>query len=143
MTIMKTENAGFKRAKFIYWIATLAIVLFDSVGALGFNTPLAIEGTRHLGFPDYFRVELAIGKMIGGIILVLPMIPARFKEWAYVGFGISMVSAMIANLVVDGPGPASFPLICFIVLVISYVYYHKTNTNPHAIHHNVSRPALT
>ncbi|MCX6216931.1 DoxX family protein [Spirosoma sp.] len=115
-----------KKDRIIYWTATLLIVLFDSVGALGFNTPLAIEGTRHLGFPDYFRVELSLGKILGGILLVLPMIPARIKEWAYVGFGISMISAIIANLVVDGPAQASLPFVCLMVLIVSYVYYHRT-----------------
>ncbi|GAB3018876.1 hypothetical protein GCM10027185_14890 [Spirosoma pulveris] len=109
------------------------VVGFDAGGALGFNTPLAIEGTRHLGFPDYFRVELGLGKILGGILLVLPMIPARIKEWAYVGFGISMISAIIANLVVDGPVQASLPLVCLMLLIVSYIYYHRTHKQPQTL----------
>lgn len=138
MISMITESENFKRIKFIYWVATITIVLFDSVGALGFNSPLAIEGIRHLGFPDYFRVELAIGKIIGGVILLLPIIPSRLKEWAYVGFGISMISASIANLVVDGPSAAILPLLCLVVLVISYIYYHKIKNNKSSFYQKAS-----
>jgi hypothetical protein len=115
-----------KKDKLIYWITTSIVMLFDAVGALAFNTDIAKEGTRHLGFPDYFRVEVSIGKIIGGIIILAPMIPKRLKEWAYVGFGISMISAFIANCAVDGWTPMLLmPVIFFVLLVVSYTYYHK------------------
>jgi len=121
-TIRKT----FKKEQVIYWIFTSLIVLLDSViPAFTFNTDLAKQGISHLGFPDYFRIELSIAKIIGGILLILPVIPARYKEWAYVGFGISFVSAMIANFVTDGAGPAILPLVGLVLLTISYIYYHK------------------
>lgn len=127
---MQTTKTVSKKDKIIYWVFTLIVVLFDSVGAFWFNSDLAKEGTRHLGFPDYFRVEVSIGKIIGGFILVLPMVPMRLKEWAYVGFGISMISAFIANWAVDGLTPmVLLPAIFFIILVISYVYFHKLNNN--------------
>jgi len=110
----------------IYWIFTSLIVLLDSViPAFTFNTDLAKQGISHLGFPDYFRIELSIAKIIGGILLILPVIPARYKEWAYVGFGINFISAMIANFVTDGAGPAILPLVGLVLLTISYIYYHK------------------
>jgi hypothetical protein len=101
-------------------------VLLDSViPAFTFNSALAKQGISHLGFPDYFRIELSIGKIIGGILLILPMIPARLKEWAYVGFGIAFISAMIADFIVDGPGVAVLPLTGLAILTVSYIYYHK------------------
>ena len=66
------------------------------------NTKLAKEGIRHLGYPDYFRIELVIFKVIGALVLILPMAPARLKEWAYAGFGITMISAFISHWTVDG-----------------------------------------
>lgn len=121
-TIRKT----FKKEQVIYWIFTSLIVLLDSViPAFTFNSDLAKQGISHLGFPDYFRIELSIAKIIGGILLILPVIPARYKEWAYVGFGISFISAMIANFVTDGAGPATLPLVGLVLLTISYIYYHK------------------
>ena len=56
------------------------------------------------------------------------MIPARLKEWAYVGFGISLISAFIGHWVVDGfNGETIFPLVGMAILVVSYIYYHKLN----------------
>lgn len=110
----------------IYWVSTLIIVLFESGGSFWFNSELAKEGTRHLGFPDYFRVEVSIGKIIGGLLLVLPMVPARIKEWAYVAFGITLISATIANWSVDGfSAMVLMPVVFFAILVVSYVYFHK------------------
>lgn len=114
-----------KKDKIIYWTATIIFVLFDSGGALFFNTSFAQAAMAHLGFPQYFGVELALGKIIGGILLVIPAVPARIKEWAYVGFGISLISAFIANYVVDGLAPALFAVVVLVVLYISYTYWHK------------------
>jgi hypothetical protein len=35
-----------------------------------------------MGFTAYFRVELALAKLLG-IVLLLSPVPARLKEWAY------------------------------------------------------------
>ena len=116
-----------KKDKIIFWISTSIIFLFDTVmPALTSHTQLAIDGIRHLGFPDYFRVQLTVFKIIGGMLLIFPQVPARLKEWAYVGFGISFISASIAHGAVDGIDfQTFFPLIIFAILVVSYIYYHK------------------
>ena len=124
MTTIKTDKKV-KTARIIYWIATILFLLPEGVGSLFFNTKMAIEGTHHLGFPDYFRVELCMGKIIGAIIILSPMIPSRLKEWAYVGFGISAISAFISNWAVDGPVKALGVLPVLVILTVSYVYYHK------------------
>ncbi len=46
--------------------------------------------------PDYFRIELSWAKFAGLAALLVPMVPARLKEWAYAGFAIKLVSALIA-----------------------------------------------
>jgi hypothetical protein len=116
-----------KKDKIIFWTSTSFIFLFDTImPALTSHTQLAVEGIRHLGFPDYFRVELTVFKVIGGLLLILPQVPARFKEWAYVGFGINFISAAIGHTVVDGLGFQTFlPLILFVILVTSYIHYHR------------------
>jgi len=118
-----------KVSKIIYWVSTGLIGLFILPGVFFLNSPFAIEGTHHLGMPYWFHLELGIAKFIGGIILVLPMIPRSLKEWAYVGFGIDSISAIIGLVAVDGPVLKSFsPLIFFAILWVSYYYYHKQNT---------------
>jgi DoxX-like protein len=116
-----------KSDRIIYWIFTSIVVLLDAVmPAFTFNTPLAKEGISHLGYPDYFRIELTIFKVLGGIVLIFPSIPRRIKEWAYFGFALDFISAFIGHVIVDGfNGESLFPLLMLIFLIISYVYYHK------------------
>lgn len=115
-----------KKDKTIYWISTVLLALFILPGIFFLNSPMAIEGIKHLGMPYWFHIELGIGKFIGGLILILPMVPSRIKEWAYVAFGIDVISATIGHIAVDGFTLASLePLIFLLVLVVSYVYYHK------------------
>jgi hypothetical protein len=68
--------------------------------------PQVAESFQHLGFPGYFRVELAFAKLLGAVLLVVP-VPPRVKEWAYAGFAITLGSALIAHLSV-GDGPAAW-----------------------------------
>ena len=116
-----------RRNKIIYWIFTGIIFAFDSlIPALTSNTQLAIDGIHRLGFPDYFRVELTVFKVLGGIVLILPMVPRRYKEWAYAGFGINFISATVATWAVGGLSPnIILPLVLLAMLMISYVTYNK------------------
>jgi len=119
-----------KRDKTIFWIATGFIFLFEGVmPALTGHTELAKQGISHLGYPDYFRIELNIFKVLGSLAIILPMVPARIKEWAYAGLAITSISAFISNWAVDGfTLNLILPLVVFAILVVSYVYYTKTKT---------------
>jgi len=80
-----------------YWIATALFALqmgFTAYAQL--RLPQVAEAFTHLGFPAYFRVELSLLKLAGILVLLLPA-PARLKEWAYAGFAITLVSALIAH----------------------------------------------
>ncbi|RDC56561.1 DoxX family protein [Pedobacter chinensis] len=115
-----------KKNKIIYWTATILMLLSGvSTAPMYFTNPMFIESFHHLGFPDYFRIELGVFKIIGAIVLLLPMIPAKFKEWSYVGFAIAFISAFIAHSVVDSFPASIFPLIPLAFLVVSYIYFHK------------------
>ena len=123
-----------KTDKIIYWVSTVIVAGMTAMaGVMYFTNPMVAEGFKHLGFPDYFRVELGAGKLLGTAILLLPMIPARIKEWAYVALGIVFISAFIAHTAVDGIGKAVMPLITLGILIVSYLYYHKTNRSIKAI----------
>ena len=116
-----------KTNKIIYWITTGIIFLFEGVmPALTANSELAKEGIRHLGYPEYFGVMFVFFKVAGALALIIPQIPNRIKEWAYAGFAIDFISALVSLLVVDGPKPMSFfPLVAFVILVLSYANYQK------------------
>ena len=119
------KNKSLKTAKIIYWISTGLLSLFLLSGAFFINSKMAIDAMHHLGVPEWFRWELSIGHIIGGLLLILP-IGKRLKEWNYVALGIDYISATIAYISVDGPVPNSFsPLISMALLIVSYIYYHK------------------
>lgn len=118
-----------KTTKIAYWVSTIIIFLLDGLmPALTSNSELARQGISHLGYPDYFRVMLTVFKIMGALVLVLPVMMARFKEWAYVGFAINFICAAISHWVVDGfGGQTIFPLVALSILAISYLSYHKIN----------------
>jgi len=91
-----------------FWISTVLFSLqmgFTAYAQL--KLPQVAAEFAHLGFPGYFRVELCWAKFAGLIAVLVPMVPARVKEWAYAGFAIVLVSAVIAHLAV-GEGVASW-----------------------------------
>jgi hypothetical protein len=122
-----------KTTKITYWTATIIIFLFDGLlPALTSNTELARQGISHLGYPDYFRVMLTVFKITGAIVLILPVIKGRLKEWAYVGYGINFICAAASHLAVDGFGAQTvFPLVIFAILIASYISYHRLNDKEH------------
>jgi hypothetical protein len=97
-----------------FWIVTALFCLEMSFTAYYelLRLPEAAEAFTRLGFPAaYFRVELSWAKLAGVAALLVPMVPARLKEWAYAGFAINLASALMAHLSVgDGPeawGPSA------------------------------------
>jgi|SRR5689334_17391787 len=107
MTLPTPATLGMPRSRGIvvgFWIATVVFCLqigFTAYAQL--RLPQVADAFAHLGFPDYFRIELAWAKLIGVVLLLVP-VPARLKEWVYAGFAITLVSALIAHFSVgDGP----------------------------------------
>lgn len=120
-----------KKNKIIFWVTTLAIFLFESVMPAFFShSKESLEAIQHLGYPVYFITIFTVFKVLGGLALIIPQVPARVKEWAYAGFAIDFICASASYFVVDGFGFfALFPLIIFLVLIVSYIYYNKLKTN--------------
>ena len=121
-----------KTTKAIYWTFTAIIVLFDGlVPALTSHTQLAIDGIRHLGYPDYFRVMLTVFKVLGATALILPVVHKRIKEWAYAGFALNLISAFVSHWAVDGlSGQTFFPLFTLAILATSYVFFYRLRRLP-------------
>lgn len=119
-----------KRIGIIYWSATVIVFLLEGVvPALTSHTELAVQGVRHLGYPDYFRVMLTVFKVLGALALILPFVHNRVKEWAYAGFAFTMVSAFVSHWAVDGPGGQTFfPLFILAILATSFIAHEKMGT---------------
>lgn len=117
-----------KKNKIIFWISTAFIaVLVGLTPILTWKDPQSIEMiTKHLGYPLYFLNTLNVLKILGGLALLIPQVPAKVKEWAYVGFAIDFIGATVSLVAVDGAiGQSFFPLIFLVFLVVSYVYKEK------------------
>lgn len=110
-----------KNVSVAYWTLTVLFCLQMSFTAYAQLTlPQVAHAFTQLGFPDYFRIELSMAKLVGVVLLLSP-VPARFKEWAYAGFGIDLASAVIAHLAVgDGPQAWGWALATGILWALSY-----------------------
>ena len=109
-----------------YWIATSLFALqmgFTAYAQL--RLPQVAEMFTHLGFPDYFRVELSWLKLAGILVLLLPA-PARLKEWAYAGFAITLGSALIAHFAMgDDVSVWIWAAGTAVLWGLSYFFYRK------------------
>lgn len=118
-----------KKDKIIYWTSTLlGAVMMLASAFMYFSNPMVAQGFHHLGFPDYFRVELGVAKLLGAALIVVPQIPRRIKEWAYIGFFITFISAGVAHFNSgDEVSKVLSPILPFVLFGISYIYYHRLN----------------
>jgi hypothetical protein len=116
-----------KKDKIIYWVSTGLFCAFLFLTSISYFTDPKFKPIfQHLGFPQYFRIELGIAKICGVILLLVPKVPARVKEWAYVAFGITLISGAIAHTNSGDPlGYVLNVIFFFALLVVSYIYWHN------------------
>jgi hypothetical protein len=120
-----------KKDKIIYWATTglFSAAMFMNA-YLYFTDPKMVEGFKHLGFTDFFRKELAIAKIIGAIVLLVPAFSSKIKEWAYAGFGITFIAASLAHYSANDPTTnIVMPLFFLVFLIISNFYFSKTKNS--------------
>src|SRR6185369_10446538 len=120
-----------KAKTIIYWIVTALFCLqmvFTAYAQL--RLPQVAEAFTHLGFPAYFRVELSLAKLLGVVLLLVP-VPARLKEWVYAGFAIDLGSAIIAHLAVgDGPEAWGWAAATGVLWALSYFLWRRIQETP-------------
>src|SRR5262245_6577530 len=110
-----------------FWsVTTLFCLQMGFTAYAQIRLPQVAEAFTHLGFPDYFRVELTWAKVLGVVLLLAP-VPARLKEWAYAGFAITLASALIAHLAAgDGPEAWGFAAGTAVLWGFSYFLWRRT-----------------
>jgi hypothetical protein len=114
-----------------FWIATALFCLQISFTAYAqLSLPQVAEAFTHLGFPAYFRVELSWAKLLGVALLLAP-VPARLKEWAYAGFAITLVSALIAHISAgDGAQAWGWAAGTAVLWGLSYFLWRRLEATP-------------
>ncbi|MGO9777086.1 MAG: DoxX family protein [Terracidiphilus sp.] len=116
-----------KATRFLFWIFTALFCLEMSFTAYYELLPQGAQAFTRLGFPNGdFRWELSMAKLVGVAVLLVPLIPARLKEWAYAGFAINLVSAIIAHLSISDRHLAFVPsTITSFLWAASYFFWRR------------------
>src|SRR5260370_4719004 len=119
-----------KKDKIIYWTATGIVAAVMLWSAINFSLNEEMKSAfEHLGLPNWFRIELTVAKILGALALLIPTIPNRIKEFAYFGFALTLISAIIAHSS-SGDGISSIdPLLFLGILIVSYLYFNKLKNN--------------
>ncbi|MFK7931930.1 MAG: DoxX family protein [Saprospiraceae bacterium] len=105
----------------IYWVSTLIITGFLALSSYTyFFSAVTIEGVKDLGFPDFFRIQLGVLKVIAIALLLLPNLPTFLREWAYAGVGLFLLTAFVAHIAhKDSVGLLILLLFLFAALAVS------------------------
>jgi hypothetical protein len=115
-----------KTTKITYWISTGIVALMMTYSALAYLTqPIMTQAFEHLGYPSHFRVELAVAKIIGVVLLLAP-VGQLARQLAYSGFALVFISAFIAHTAAGDPASARImPLVFLVILAVSFASYNK------------------
>lgn len=106
----------------VYWVTTGLLAVAMTFSAYAYLTqPAMKQAFEHLGYPAHFRVQLAVAKLLGVVLLLAPVGP-RIKEWTYAGFAFTFVSAFVSHSAMsDAVGERMGPLVALALLVASYL----------------------
>lgn len=118
-----------KQKNIIYWASTILVLL--AVGLGSFADLLKIDAikqsTAHIGFPEYIIPFLGVLKLLGSIVIVLP-IAIRFREAAYAGMIFYFVGATYCHLAI-GDGADKWGVTAFILIIIVVSYFYRPNSS--------------
>ncbi|MGE0562284.1 MAG: DoxX family protein [Flavobacteriales bacterium] len=118
-----------KNYKIIYWTSTGLFVAYMFLSAYTYLTNKEIKGAfEHLGFTQgYFRIELAVAKILGALALIVPSVPKTLKGFAYAGFTINLISATVAHIAMDYN---AYALLIFAIITLSISYFAYLKIQP-------------
>lgn len=125
------------KGKIGYWIATglFSLMMVGSAIAYLTGAPQMISAFQHLGYPSYFRVLLGVAKILGVVALLLPFTPKVLREWAYAGFGFTLVSAAVSHAASgDAAGQVAGPGVALVLLIASYGLGRQGSPSPSVKH---------
>ena len=110
----------------IYWTTTSLVALMLLASALAYLFHRGtIEGVRELGFPDHFRLQLAVCKIVGALALVAPGVSWLVREWAYAGVGLFLITAIVAHMAHRDPWFINLINVVFLGLLAASNYYGR------------------
>lgn len=116
-----------KRKRIVYSIAVGFLALLFGFGGVAnlLLLPDMVNSLTTLGYPEYFGRILGLAQVLGVTALITP-ISNRFKEWAFIGFYINLLSAITAHLVVEGFVPVvGVIFVVLTILTIAFVQFSQ------------------
>ena len=116
-----------KKIKIAYWIFTslFAFMMLGSAIPDIFSVPVAVEGFKKMGYPEYLLPFLGIAKLLGVVAILIPGYH-RIKEWAYAGLVFDLLGATYSIYSSGQPAGSWIPMILPLALAAtSYFFYHK------------------
>jgi hypothetical protein len=121
------ERAFPKSTTILFWIFTTLFCLEMCFTAYYEILPQGAQAFARLGFANGdFRFELSLAKILGAAVLLIPAVPARLKEWAYAGFAINLVSAIIAHSSITDRPLAFVPsTLTGVLWAVSYFFWRR------------------
>lgn len=123
--------ASSNRTAILFWVFTVLFCLEMSFTAYYELTTHGMQAFTRLGFPNgNFRFELSWAKLVGAVALLMPVRLTRIntwiKEWAYAGFAINLVSAVIAHLSISDRPWAFVPsMLTSVLWAVSYFTWRR------------------
>jgi len=120
-----------KARKIVYWVATIWLALgMLSTGLVQlFKTKEGqggVDMVTHLGYPVYLLTLLAVWKILGVIVVLIPKF-SLLKEWAYAGFFFVMTGAIFSHIAAGDAINEIFPSLLLLVLTIVSWYFRPAN----------------
>ena len=110
------------KSQIAYWIATVLLgVAFIGMGTANFLQPGTMDvDIAKSGYPSHFFKLLGVWQMLGGVVVVSPMLP-RLKEWAYAGMFVNLTAAAHHHYMAgDDVAKIAIPLVVLSITAASF-----------------------
>lgn len=104
--------------RWLYLLLTALLVLWMTAGGVAalIGLPLLLDRMARLGYPPYFAMLLGAAKLIGAVLIGLP-INRYLRLWAYAGVSFEVVAAALSYAAAGYP-VESLPPLLFLALVL-------------------------
>jgi hypothetical protein len=113
----KTISVTYKVLTILFFVATL----LDAFGGIT-RQEAGQEVMRHLGYPMYVLTIFGIAKLFGAIAILQNRFKV-IKEWAYAGFIINFIGAILSRAFVGDPISLSILPLIMIVYTLAMRYF--------------------
>ena len=121
------QKPSLKTVKIIYRVTTIALALFILPGLFFMNSDAARQGMEHVGLTHavWLQQLIGFGAPIAILLILIPGVWKRVKEWAYTGLGCIYIGAFWAHVQLGDPiSQILMPVVAFVVLYASYMMWH-------------------